>query len=194
VRDRRSQVPRSQWADSLHLHEVGVTRVHDCLKAAEAPEQCTCRHRRDAGNGCEDALCGRRLGPLRVHGAVSARRSPRCAPRDASGVERRSFDEQERPRSGGPQPPQLAPESPRREREVQIADGLPLHERRTRAVVGERQPRDPYLRSEATQLVDDCRGLVDVDVNANHLKPHARMVPTRRSRISADRSREVRTT
>ena len=229
MRDGGSQVPRSDRPDSLHVPEVGVSRVHDCLQAAEAPEQCTCRHRRDAGNGCEDALCGRRLGPLRVHGAVSARRSPRCAPRDSvdpqcrigsrlathdghavlggreqrsanprcrdrAGVERCSFDEQERPRSGGPQPPQLTPESPRRERQVQIANRLPLHQRQTRAVVGYRQLGDTYLGSEATQLAHDCSGLVDVDLDANHLNPHARIVPTRTSRISAYRSREARTT
>ena len=125
--------------------------------------------------------------------AGGQQRAPDRRRRDRAGVERRSFDEQKRPSAGGTEPPELPPQTTRDECQVQVAHALTLDDRTFHSVVPDRQTMPQHLHAEASQLGSNPFRLVHVDLHANHLNPHAKIVPAKTSRICANRSREART-
>ena len=113
--------------------------------------------------------------------------------RDRPFVEGGTLDEQDRMPRGGAETAELSPETAGRQCAVQIAHGLPLDERMRASVVADRQLRSPNFGAETRQLVPNAARLVNVDLDANHLNPHAKIVPPKPSRECAYRSREART-
>lgn len=232
MRERFPKAARPSGSDAAHVREIGVSRSHDGLEAAEATEHGARRHCRDLRNGCENGFgryirC-RRLGTLRVRRPVG--RGPRSccsasdsvdpegrvglgfAPddrdpvlaggeesaadrgwRDGTLVEDEALDEQDRTPRGSSEPAELAPETAGRQCAVQVAHRLPLDEHVCRSVVADRQLRSPNLGAETRQLVPNADRLVHVDLDMNHLNPHAKIVPPKPSRMCAYRSREART-
>lgn len=120
--------------------------------------------------------------------------SANCSGSQRPMVQEPAFDEQERSRSGTPHPSELTPQPPRHECEVQVAHRLALDQGALDPVVAGRELRDPHLRSEPLQLGPNRGGLVHVHVDADHLNPHAKIVPIKTSRVCTYRSREARTT
>jgi len=113
--------------------------------------------------------------------------------RERPGVESSSLDEQKRPHSGRAKPPELAPETACRERRVEVANALSLHDRTAASVVADRKIPDLDLCAELPKPVANAIRLVYVDLDANHLNPHAKIVHQKTSRICTYRSREART-
>jgi len=120
-------------------------------------------------------------------------RSANRGRREWPGVESSSFDEQERLHSCRAKPPELAPEAARSKRSVEVANALSLHDRAAAPVVADRKVRGLHLRAEPPKLVPNVVGLVHVNLNADHLNPHAKIVQQKTSRICTYRSREART-
>ena len=95
---------------------------------------------------------------------------------------------------GSAETAELTAETAGRQCAVQVAHRLPLDEHVCRSVVADRQVPVPNLGAETRQLVPNAARLVYVDLDANRLNPHAKIVPPKPSRMCAYRSREARTT
>ena len=66
---------RSNGADAVHIREVNVSRIDDCVDVAEMRQERPSRDRRDVWDGCQHGFGGRFLRTLRVDGPVSRRPS-----------------------------------------------------------------------------------------------------------------------
>lgn len=66
---------------------------------------------------------------------------------------------------------------------MQVSYGLSLHAHAFDSVVTRRQPPPLYVNAEPTQLRSNPLRLVHVRVDADHLNPHAWIVPSQTSRV-----------
>lgn len=125
--------------------------------------------------------------------AGGEQRAPDRCGREWAVVERRPFDEKVRRASCGAKPTELSPDAAGSERQVQIAHGLSLDERTVCLVVPDRQAEPLHVGAEPAELLVDGPRLVHVHIDADHLNPHAEIVPSQTLRVCTYRAREART-
>ena len=182
VRNRREHCFRSRrlWALSVDRTVARRKRAGRPARDAVKPEGrvalCLAAH------DCDAILGGRE------------QRTTDCCRADRPGVENRSLDDKERPFSCCAQPPQLPPEPTGDERQVQVAHGLALDDGGATAVIAGWKSGDIDVGHKVAELLANPSRLVHVDLDANHLNPHAKIVPSKTSQLCAYRSREARTT